>query len=122
MPIVDPTKLRKREVQQLARLFDELEAGSRKLGGAEKQQKLEKLSSVYAKIDQHLTELLGLDEQDIHTVRDLVNLLRERRTSRAREAEPEVLGGEEAPRIRIPRKVSRRVLQAEPSTRLDRWT
>ena len=122
LPIINAGKISTTLLERLSSLFDELERNSRKIGGAERENKLRLLSPVYAQIDTEVARLFGFDTQDIDNVGNLVSLLRERRTSRSKEAEPEVLRGEDAPRIRLPRRISRRIEQAEPSARLDRWT
>ncbi|MDH5770947.1 MAG: hypothetical protein OEZ25_06645 [Candidatus Bathyarchaeota archaeon] len=73
-------------------------------------------------IDQYTGKLLGLSKKEIETVQTLVQSLIERRTSRIREAKPEMIVGKETPRIKAPserRKISKADTLSYP---LDKWT
>jgi len=120
MPVVNLTKLRTEQVCRLAELFDKLEEKARKLKGADTLESLQALSNEIDHIDEYVARIVGLTKKAAKTAQILAQSLMQRRTSRMREAKPEVVIGEEAPRIKPPRR-SRPTPDAL-TVPLDRWT
>lgn len=121
LPLLNVRKANKKDVKDLAHLFEKLESQSREVGGAETQDKLKKLGKVIEEIDGRIVKILGLDENLAKEVRELIDVLSERRISRARRAKPETVRGEEEPRIRPPRKRGRKRKKGKPPTPLTEW-
>jgi hypothetical protein len=121
--VFNPNKLSKDEVDRLASLFDELEAEARKLGGADTRNNLNKLEEkVINKIDLEIARILGFPKNVAEKVRLLAKTMMERRLARAEEARPEAIMGEEMPRIKVPKKVSRGASKDDGLTQpLERW-
>jgi hypothetical protein len=84
MPILDVRKLNDRQLNSLAKLFDELEHEARKIGGASGRQEMEKLKPKIYEIDRAVAAILGIKKEDVEKVGDLVDLMVERRTNVAR--------------------------------------
>jgi type I restriction-modification system DNA methylase subunit len=122
--ILDVKTLPRNEVKKLARLFDELEAEARGLGGADEAENVfgselareltgktdvkagiqGLFNTVIKKIDYEIARILGL-EHLVETVRAMVLELVRRRLARAREAKREAIKGtEELPKIEKPKK------------------
>jgi hypothetical protein len=146
-PILDVRRLPKRDLEELARLFDELEDEARKLGGADAvenvfgselakdltgredvQEGIQGLfNTVIKKIDEKVAAILEA-EALVERVRALVVELARRRLARASEAKPGALKGSEELLHRPKRKRSKRKGkkgrgdEAEPSARLDDFT
>lgn len=123
LTVFNPSKLSKDEVDRLASLFDELEAEARKLGGADTRDNIDKLEEkVINKIDLEIARILGLPKNVAEKVRMLAKTMMERRLARAEEARPEVIRGEEMPRIKVPRKAGRGSSKEDKLTQpLERW-
>ena len=121
--VPNPNKLSKDEVDRLASLFDELEAEARKLGGADTRDDIDKLEEkVINKIDLEIARILGLPKNVAEKVRMLAKTMMERRLARAEEARPEVIRGEEMPRIKVPKKAGRGSSKEDRLTQpLERW-
>jgi hypothetical protein len=146
-PILDVRRLPKRYLEELARLFDELETETRRLGGADAvesvfgselakdltgredvQDGIQGLfNTVIRKIDEKVASVLEA-EALVEPVRTLVVELTRRRLARASEAKPGALKGSEELLHRPKRKGSKRKGkkgrgdEAGPSTRLDDFT
>jgi hypothetical protein len=145
--ILDVKRLPREDLEELARLFDELEDEARKLGGADAvenvfgselakdltgredvQEGIQGLfNTVIKKIDEKVAAILEA-EALVEPVRTLVVELVRRRLARAAEAKPGALKGSEELLHRPKRKGSKRKGkkgrgdEAEPSTRLDDFT
>jgi hypothetical protein len=145
--ILDVKRLPRENLEELARLFDELEDEARKLGGADAvenvfgselakdltgredvQEGIQGLfNTVIKKIDEKVASILEA-EALIKRVRTLVVELVRRRLAKAAEAKPGALKGSEELLHRPKRKGSKRKGkkghgdEAEPSTRLDDFT
>jgi len=117
--MLDLDKLNTRQTRVLASLFERLDKGARKIGGADTQKKLEALDAIVFEIDKAVCEILGINEKDLRRIRDIVNLMRIRRVSRAKEASPNSVGGEAPSRIRPPTKKGSEDHLTVP---LERWT
>jgi len=84
MPVLDVKKLNDKQVNSLAKLFDELERETRKIGGASTKEQIEKLKPKIYEIDRAVAKLLGLKDEDVKNVETQVDLMVERRVSVAR--------------------------------------
>ncbi|MGC9203266.1 MAG: hypothetical protein ACP5HX_11440, partial [Thermoproteota archaeon] len=105
IPVLDVNTLNKDELKKLAELFEKLESETRKLGGADKKENVEILwDSVVAEIDEEVARILGLPKKLANEAKILAKAMMERRLSRTEEAAPEAIGGEEATRMRVPKK------------------
>lgn len=121
MPILDIKKLKRKDLELLASLFDELEAEARKIGGADKHDNVEKLwDTTIGKIDVEITRILKLPKELAKSAKIMAKTMMKRRLQRVREATPEAIKGEEAPRIRPPKKPEKPKEQ-EKSTPLDKF-
>ena len=109
LPVIDPRKLAKRAVEELASLFDRLEREARRLGGADRRENIMELwDTVIAEIDAKVAEVLGLPPDLAVRARELAKAMMERRLARAREARPRAIKGEEELRLMRPRRGRRR--------------
>lgn len=104
MPVLDTRKLSEEQIQSLAKNFDELEAETRKIGGATEKEQIHRLNPIIDKIDQTISELLGLTQKQTEEVQKNVKRLVERRVSSAGEAKPDSVKGNYQPRIKMPTK------------------
>lgn len=120
IPIPDLRRLSSAQLKHLANLFDLLEGEARKVGGADTQLKLKALDKTIRRIDELTSELLGLTERDMKEIRNIVELMMNRRIARAKDAKPESMGGEQ-PRIRPPDRRGR-VSKDRLTPPLGRWT
>lgn len=84
MPILDIRKLNDRQLSSLAKLFDELERETRKIGGASRREEIEKLKPKIDEIDRAVAVLLGIKDEDVKNVEAQVDLMVERRVSVAK--------------------------------------
>jgi len=121
IPILDVRTLEKEQLLELSRLFDALEGKTRKLDGAETLAKIQSLTVEIQNIDQYVGKLVGLSEKEIVVAQTLVQSLVDRRTSRVREAKPETITGKDMPRIKVPKKLKKGLID-DASQPLDRWT
>ncbi|MEM3403760.1 MAG: N-6 DNA methylase [Nitrososphaeria archaeon] len=112
MPVLDVRKLREDQVKLLAQKFEELENEARKIGGASKKENVKKLMPKIHEIDKIIGAIIRLKPEEIKEIEDTVENLIERRTSRAKEAIPESVKGEKEPKIKPPKKQSRKVEEA----------
>lgn len=142
MPILDVKKLARSDVERLASLFDKLEGGARRLGGADEVENVfgsvlageltdkgsikpgvEGLfNTVIRDIDYEIAKMLGL-EHLVEYVRQMVLDMAKRRLSRAGEADVGSLKGSEpavAPKPARSRK-SEKPSSKPPTARLDEW-
>jgi hypothetical protein len=119
MPVLDVRKLGKKNLKLLAALFDELDDVSRTTKGANIAGNIDILNPTFEKIDATIAKIIGLSPSKIKHVKDVVDMLVQRRL-KGREARPEIVVGEEKQRIKIPRK-SRPQKNDDPSAQLDRW-
>jgi tRNA1(Val) A37 N6-methylase TrmN6 len=122
--ILDVERLPREDLEELAKLFDELEAEARRLGGVDKAEnafgsELAKeltgredvksgvqgiFNTVVKKIDEKVAGILGV-EALVEPIREAVVELAKRRLSRAGEAEREAIkGSEELPKIAKPKR------------------
>jgi hypothetical protein len=120
MPVIDVKKLTADQIRVLGSVFDKLEGKAREIGGAHTQKNMNALEPVFDEIDEKTAELLSLSGDYLAKVKNISKILKQRRLSIAEEAKPEAITGEEAPRIRPPRKASR--ISEKVSSPLDRWT
>lgn len=121
IPILDVRTLEKERLLELSRLFDALEGKARQLDGADTLEKIQSLTVEIQNIDQYVGELIGLSEKEIAVAQTLVQSLVDRRTSRVREARPETITGKDMPRIKVPKKQKKGLID-DGSQPLDRWT
>lgn len=86
MPILDVRKLNDKQLNSLAKLFDELEHETRKIGGASGREEIRKLKSKIHGIDRAVAALLEIKDEDVKNVEAQVDLMVERRVSVAKRA------------------------------------
>lgn len=86
MPILDLNKLDEKQLNSLAKLFDELEHETRKIGGASTKEQIEKLKPKIYEIDRAVAKILDIKDEDVESVQRQVNLMVERRVSAAKKA------------------------------------
>ena len=86
MPILDMRKLSDKQLNLLAKLFDELEHEARKVGGTSGREDIEKLKPKIYEIDRAIAALLGIKNEDVEKVETQVDLMVERRVSAAKRA------------------------------------
>jgi hypothetical protein len=84
MPILDVRKLSSEQINQLAKLFDELEHKARKISGASTREQIEKLKPKIYEIDHAISEILDLKDEDVKKVEAQVDLMVDRRVSVAK--------------------------------------
>jgi hypothetical protein len=87
MPVLDVRKLTDKQLNSLAKLFDELESEARKIGGASTKEQIEKLKPKIYEIDRTVAAILGIKEEDVKNVEAQVDLMVERRVSVAKRSE-----------------------------------
>ena len=120
MPVLDPRKLSKEEVDRLARLFDKLEAKARAIGGASEKEQIEKLEPIIYEIDKEIGEILGLSEFEVCEIEKMVEQLVERRVAGARrESRTIVKGEEEIPKLH--KDSGKRDKGSKSVVALDKW-
>ena len=96
MPIIDVRSLDERTIDELASLFDKLDEESRRLGGADKRENVEKLwGGVISEIDEKVCEILNISPMLASAAKALSHMMMERRLARAGEARREALKGTE---------------------------
>ena len=138
--VIDVKKLPRESVERLARLFDELEAEARRLGGADSaesvfgaelakeltRREVEQgvaglFNTVIKEVDCEVARVLGLEDA-VEIVRALAISMARRRLLRAGEAKLGSLKGSElvAPKPARSRR-SERHSSKPPTTRLDKW-
>jgi type I restriction-modification system DNA methylase subunit len=121
MPILNVMKLKKKDLELLASLFDELETQARKIGGANTYENIEKLwDTTIEKIDAEIVRILKLPKELARSAKIMAKSMMKRRLQRTEKAAPEAIKGEEAPRIRPPEKVQKRVKE-DTSIPLDKF-
>lgn len=120
LPTLNVRKLSQKQVKEFEEQFLRLESETRKIGGADTQENLEKLQAIIENIDAIVAKALGLDKRFATDLRRLTRVLSERRVSRTIEARPEAIKGEEAPVIEPPKK-PKRVKKEDTSVALDRF-
>jgi len=86
MPILDVRKLSEKQLNSLAKLFDELERETRKMGGASTREQIEKLKPKIYEIDRAVAAILGIKDEYVKNVEAQVDLMVERRVSAAKKA------------------------------------
>jgi hypothetical protein len=105
LPILDVRRLKKEDVDQLAFLFDKLENEARKIGGADLSENIEKIwDSIIQEIDFEIIKIMKLPKDTANSAKIIAKAMMKRRLQRSEEATPEAIKGEEAPRIRPPKK------------------
>jgi len=110
-------------IETLANAFEELEDEARRLGGADRRGNVLKLRKTIEKIDGELARALAVPKDSPSKLRKAIDILRERRLARVVEARPEVIRGDEAPRIRPPIKARRGSTKEDRFAQpLERWT
>ncbi len=121
IPVPNVKTLGQEDLEKLALLFDRLEAEARRLGGADALENFEKLwSGVIAEIDEEVERILELPAGSTAAARAMAEEMMRRRLSRAEEARPEALKGEEEPRVRPPKR-SRKGASQEQRGTLDKF-
>jgi len=120
LPILDCRGLTQKQIDELNMLFNELEGETRRIGGAETQEQLEKLHFIYEKINSKIAEILNLDKKFMEEVKQIRRILSERRIARTIVAKPESIKGEEQPKIAPPKKSKRKKID-ELNKPLTRW-
>jgi hypothetical protein len=78
----DITQLPSETVTALAKLFEELEGKTRRLGGADRKIQLDALAPVFDEIDARLAETIGLAKPGLRRVQELAGTLAQRRLRR----------------------------------------
>lgn len=78
----DITQLPSETVTALAKLFEELERKTRRLGGAGRKTQLDALAPVFDKIDARLAETISLAKPGLRRIQELAGTLAQRRLSR----------------------------------------
>jgi len=78
----DITQLPSETVAALAKLFEELEGKTRRLGGADRKIQLDALAPVFDEIDARLAETIGLAKPGLRRVQELAGTLAQRRLRR----------------------------------------
>lgn len=121
IPIIDVRRLGNEQLLELSGLFDVLEGKARQLEGADTLAKIQVLTVEIQNIDKYIGKLVGLSEKEIEVAQALVQSLVDRRTSRVREAKPETITGKDIPRIKVPKKLKKGLIDAA-SQPLDKWT
>lgn len=123
LPCIDMRRISKKDLSNMAKLFDELESRARDIGGADTRENFVRLwDTIIKKIDFEVARIFQLPKSVVGTIRANVMALMERRLSRAEVARPEAIRGEEAPRIRPPKKTSRANSMEDRLTQpLERW-
>jgi|GEM_PF-6864678 len=120
LPILDLKKLTQNQIVELNLLFKELEDETRRIGGSETQEHLEKLHFIYEKINSKIAEILDLDKEFVEKIKQVRRILSDRRIARIMMAKPESIKGEEKPKIVPPLKKKRKKLD-EMNRPLTRW-
>jgi len=95
MPVLDPRKLSKEEIDKLAKLFDKLEAKARAIGGASEREQIERLKPIIYEIDKEIGKILGLSEFEVYEIERSVEQLIERRIAGAGGVRRSAIRGEE---------------------------
>jgi len=78
----DVTQLPSETVTALAKLFEELERKTRRLGGAGRKTQLDALAPVFGEIDARLAETISLAKPGLRRIQELAGTLAQRRLSR----------------------------------------
>jgi len=125
MPMIDLKKLSETQLRKLANSFDLLEAETRKIGGAHRQEGLQKLEKEFQRIDIIVAEILNLPTDLGERARKMASQLMDRRLTRTEQALPEMLRGEEETLEMRPPSRKTRVSKKDidtPTAILDQWT
>ena len=104
MPVLNIRKLNDKQLFELSYLFDKLEETTRKIGGADSINQIEKIQYIINEIDITISKLLMLKKDIVERIQKAVKIMLERRISRTKRARPESVKGEEEPRIKPPKK------------------
>lgn len=120
LPLPDFSKVPKPIIEALAESFDLLEKRSREVGGAKKIDVYETFEKHLAVIDRLAAKAFGLTFEELKQLKTLNSVLRNRRLSRAKEGEPELLKGEDRPMTPKPKPV-RRISRSAQMPSLDRF-
>ena len=104
LPILDLKKLAPFQIAKLNTLFKELEDETRRIGGSETREYLEKLSPIYEKINSKIAEILDLDKDFVEKIKQVRKILLDRRIARIKMAKPESIKGKEKPKLVPPSK------------------
>ena len=117
LPVLDVRFLNQKDVESLAFLFDELELEARRLGGADTRENSEKLwDTIIPKIDEEICRILGLPKSLAVQAKQIAKQMMYRRLSRAEEAKPETIRGEEEPKIK-PQPKTKPTKKPKPETK-----
>jgi type I restriction-modification system DNA methylase subunit len=124
MPTLDIKTLSRKNIRDLANLFDRLEEEARKIGGAHTMSNLGRLEPLFEEIDNKVVEVLDLPESLGKQAREVASRLMARRLIRTEQAVPEILRGEEQGlEMRPPaRKIRVKRDESDTSMSLDQWT
>ena len=120
MPALDVTKIGRKKLSELAKLFDKLEQEARGLGGADTEENLKQLQPIVDKIDKTVAEVMGLKKGFLEEMKNVLHVLSERRMSRVERATPESISGEEEPKITPPKKIKKQQ-KGMADKQLTRW-
>ena len=102
MPVPDVRKLKTAEVKKLGCIFDDLESESRRAEGAYTQMSSEAPGTIYDQLNDTIAEVFDFDAEIAAKAKNAVKLLMERRLTKKESAHPDVITGEESPRIKPP--------------------
>lgn len=120
VPLLNFEKISDEQTKVLSDLFSKLEAETRRIGGAETQESLERLQPVIDEIDMKMAEMLELKTVLVERIKEIVRFFFERRVSRTERASPESVKGEEEPKIAPPRKMKKQQ-KAMADKQITRW-
>ena len=119
LPVLDCWALSSKQKNELSVLFKKLESETRKVGGAETQEQLEKLQPIFEEINAKVAYILNLDDEFLEEVKLIRTILSKRRISRTMIARPESVKGEEQPKMAPPKKRKRK--REELDRPLTKW-
>ena len=120
IPILDCKQITEKQAYVLSQLFEKIESQARRIGGGDTQENLEKLQCLVDELDINIADILGLERKLLEKLRKIVRNLYERRISRKETARPEILKGEEEPRIKPPQR-RKKPKKEELHKPLTRW-
>jgi len=125
LPILDVRGLDDSAVNELASLFDKLDAEARRLGGADKRENIEALwDTVITEIDEKICQILNISPMLASAAKTLARIMMERRLARAEEAKREAIKGreEEITLERPKRRRTRKKVKQRQGSSLNEFT
>jgi type I restriction enzyme M protein len=120
IPILNYKEIINKQADDLSDLFEKIESEARRIGGADTQEKLEKLQYFVDELDIKIADILGFNRKLLEKIRKIVRILYQRRISRKEQARPETVKGEEEPEITPPKRRKKRKKE-ELHKPLTRW-